>query len=492
MNTLERNRSNWIILSITVFIVLCAGYYYRNIEQTSLVLASICGGILLLGLLFFHFSWFYLLLVAVIPISVDLDILIGSRLNFPSEGLLLLALPVLMLFNQSYRKATFRVLKHPISLLLVADLLIELVTSLTSTHIDVSLKRILIRFLFIAGFYLIYQLISDQKKLIYPWLFYAIGLIPVMVFTLMNHYSHFFDPRVVFNICAPYFNDHTVYGACLAFIIPILVVVLIKRKLFSLNKRKTILLFSVFLVILLSEILALSRAAIISLVVAILFALLLYYKIKFSVIIVGLGLLSIVFWVVKDDVYESVQQNEAVSNDGEISNHFSSVTNIKSDASNLERINRWVCAWRMFEERPLIGYGPGTYQFEYNQFQTLVNKTYISTNTGDRGNAHSEYLTYLSETGIIGFVIFLLTVFTAVFYGMQNHYELSDPLLKAINLGVLLGLITFFFHGLVNSFIDQSKMAFLYYTALGTIVLINQKLKNKSIHHVEETIAEND
>jgi len=441
--------------------------------------------------LFFYFSWYYLLLIALIPISVDLDILIGSRLNFPSEGLLLLALPVLVLFNQSYRNTIFRVLKHPISMLLVADLLIELVTSLTSTHIDVSLKRILIRFLFIAGFYFIYQLISDQNKLVSPWLFYALGLVPVMAYTLMNHYAYSFDPRIVFDVCAPFFNDHTVYGACLAFVLPILLVVLLKRRTFSLNNGKTILLFMLFLVILLSEILALSRAAIISLIVALLFALLLYYKIKFSAIIVSLSLLVVLFWVVKDDVFEKVQQNEAVSNDGEISNHFSSVTNIKSDASNLERINRWVCAWRMFEERPLLGYGPGTYQFEYNKFQTTVNKTYISTNTGDRGNAHSEYLMYLSETGIIGFIIFISTVFATVYYGMQNHYQLSDPLLKALNLGVLLGLITFFFHGLVNSFIDQSKMAFLYYTALGTIVMINQKLKHKPTHDVEETTSEN-
>ena len=131
----------------------------------------------------------------------------------------------------------------------------------------------------------------------------------------------------------------------------------------------------------------------------------------------------------------------------------------------------------MFEERPLLGYGPGTYQFEYNQFQTIANKTYISTNDGSRGNAHSEYLTYLSEMGIIGFLIFLLTVFSSIYYGMVNHYSLKDPLLKAINLGVLLGLITFYFHGVFNSFIDQSKMAFLYFTGLGTIVWINQYLR---------------
>ena len=131
----------------------------------------------------------------------------------------------------------------------------------------------------------------------------------------------------------------------------------------------------------------------------------------------------------------------------------------------------------MFEDKPLVGFGPGTYQFEYNQFQTLKNKTYISTNSGDRGNAHSEYLTYLSENGIVGFILFIVLVFTTIYFGMQNHYQLTPGILKMVNLGVLLGLTTFFFHGIFNMFNDQIKMASLVYTSLGVIVWINLYFK---------------
>ena len=46
-----------------------------------------------------------------------------------------------------------------------------------------------------------------------------------------------------------------------------------------------------------------------------------------------------------------------------------SVTNLNTDVSNIERLNRWVSALRMFEERPFTGFGPGTYQFTYLPFQ---------------------------------------------------------------------------------------------------------------------------
>lgn len=225
----------------------------------------------------------------------------------------------------------------------------------------------------------------------------------------------------------------------------------------------------VIVLLLFSEVFALSRAALLSLGVAGIFALLLWLKIRFRTIVIALFIGGGLVFFYSDSIYSAIHENEAVSNDGELANHFSSITNVNTDASNLERINRWVCAWRMFEERPLSGFGPGTYQFEYHRFQTLDYKTYISTNAGDRGNAHSEYLTYLSETGIVGFLVFVILVFGSVYLGMQNHYSVSDPLLKMLNLMALLGLVTFYFHGLFNAFLDQGKMAFLVYSAIGTI-----------------------
>ena len=44
--------------------------------------------------------------------------------------------------------------------------------------------------------------------------------------------------------------------------------------------------------------------------------------------------------------------------------HITSISNISTDASNMERINRWKCALKMFVEKPVFGWGPGTYQFQ--------------------------------------------------------------------------------------------------------------------------------
>lgn len=464
---------------LSLLIVCFSAYYFLDFENTTLALLGFSGLILSFVLLFTKTNWFYYLLIGLIPLSLDTEIFGGTKVNLPTEAMLVLLLGTLFLLHKSYWTTFCKILFHPISLLLLADLLIQLVTSFFSSQIDVSLKRFVIKMLFILFFFVVVNMIEKPKKLINIFIAYAIGLIPVMYFTLKNHVRYDFDPRVIFEICAPYFNDHTIYGACLAFILPMLFIVFKSWKKFQSSSSGRWIFGLLVGIILLSLILALSRAAILSLLFSGIFALFLYYKISFKALVAFLGIFAIIGMFNWNSIYETVQRNDNVSNDGEIVNHFSSISNVNSDASNLERINRWICAVRMFEAKPLTGFGPGMYQFEYHQFQTFDNKTYISTNAGDRGNAHSEYLTYLSENGVIGFLIYMAFVFTVVYFGIQNHYQLDKGVLQMLNLGVVLGLSTFFFHGFFNMFIDQIKMASLVYTSVGIVVWINLRLKLK-------------
>ena len=83
-----------------------------------------------------------------------------------------------------------------------------------------------------------------------------------------------------------------------------------------------------------------------------------------------------------DSLVIQLERNKQDSSD-DLAKHVESISNVSSDASNLERLNRWSCAWAMFVERPIAGRGPGTYQFEYAPFQTAELRTQISTNNAD-------------------------------------------------------------------------------------------------------------
>ena len=142
-----------------------------------------------------------------------------------------------------------------------------------------------------------------------------------------------------------------------------------------------------------------------------------------------------------------------------LADHISSMSNISSDASNLERINRWSCAIRMFEDKPFFGWGPGTYMFNYAPYQLTANRTIISTNSADGGNAHSEYLGPMAESGFLGLIAVLLLMTVVIYTAIHAYTRATDKRLKTIIMSALLGLITYYIHGVMNNFLDTDKLS---------------------------------
>jgi O-antigen ligase len=153
--------------------------------------------------------------------------------------------------------------------------------------------------------------------------------------------------------------------------------------------------------------------------------------------------------------------------------HVKSIYNISSNASNLERVNRWQAAIRMFHERPFFGWGPGTYQFVYAPFQRSKEKTIISTNAGDRGNSHNEYLGPLSEEGVLGMVAVFLIVIFSIYTALKVYARTEDKEIKLLVMMAMLGLITYFTHGFLNNFLDTDKASVPVWGFMAIIVALD-------------------
>jgi O-antigen ligase len=147
-----------------------------------------------------------------------------------------------------------------------------------------------------------------------------------------------------------------------------------------------------------------------------------------------------------------------------------SIANIRTDASNLERINRWKSALRMSAERPLFGWGPGTYQFTYAPFQMASEKTQISTNWGEGGNAHSDYLGLLAEAGIPGMIIYLALIFVILKKGISLYKKSRERETRIMLLCMIAGLVTYLVHGTLNNFLDTDKISALFWGMIAAVV----------------------
>jgi len=105
----------------------------------------------------------------------------------------------------------------------------------------------------------------------------------------------------------------------------------------------------------------------------------------------------------------------------------------------------------------MLGWGPGTYQFMYAPFQRSKEKTIISTNVGDMGNAHSEYLGPLSESGVLGMLTFIAIVIAASITGLRVYKRGKTKEVRLIALLILLGLMSYYAHSFLNNFLDKQE-----------------------------------
>lgn len=215
-----------------------------------------------------------------------------------------------------------------------------------------------------------------------------------------------------------------------------------------------------------------TRASWVGLIAAFGLYVLLKLKIKIRTLFIGASIVGTLFIVYQSQILMDLERNKQDSSTN-LTEHVKSISNVATDASNLERINRWNCAIRMFQQKPFFGYGPGTYQFKYAPFQFSYEKTIISTNAGDMGNAHSEYLGPLSESGLFGMLSMLAIVIVFYLTAIRLYYNHSDPKTKTLIISIICGMTTYFIHGLMNNFLDTDKASAPFWAFFAIIVAID-------------------
>jgi len=286
-------------------------------------------------------------------------------------------------------------------------------------------------------------------------------------------------------VMSPFYNDHTVYGAMLAMFLPVLLFFTMNKKYSSSIKLGATILLLIYIVAL---IFSYTRAAWVSLAVALVAYFVLLLRIKFRIVLTAFFGILLVSLIYQTEIQMKLEKNRQDASE-EFDKHIQSIANVSTDASNLERLNRWNAAFRMFRERPIFGWGPGTYAFEYAPFQHANEKTIISTNRGDRGNAHSEYIGPLSESGVLGALTFIAIVLCVLSTGFRLYYTIKDNETKKIVLVTLLGFITYIVHGGLNNFLDTDKASVPFWGFIAILVAIDLYHKNRGEETVSVTIT---
>ena len=433
----------------------------------------------------FQYDLLLILITILTPLSVNLSQLIeGLPFDFSifTEPFMAILLFVLICKFFLGKKLDRKILIHPVSIAIYINLFWIFITSVTSTMPIVSFKFFLVRTWFVVCFYFLAAEIFKNYNRAYKFFwYYAIPLTITIFYVFYNlHTNGTTDKIVVQNSMVPLFKDHTVYGAVVAMFVPGLIIFSFLKD--SPFKRFRLLLIGLTIVFIIALIYSYSRAAWISVVIAFIAIMIIKLKIKFRTLLILFTLFVFYFATYYNEIIMQLEKNKQDSSE-ELSKHVQSITNIRTDASNLERINRWSCAIRMFKEKPVFGWGPGTYMFQYAPYQMSYNRTTSSSNFGEIGNAHSEYIGPLAEEGVLGSLTFIVIIVVTILTALKIYQKTNDRFTKNLVLAMLSGLITYYTHGILNNFLDQDKASVPFWGFMAVIVAID-------IYHLEHKNTE--
>lgn len=475
------SKKNTFILTLCLlFIAINVVFTYQEFYWLNLLPFAV----LVVYLAFFALDKLLLLIVFLTPLSVNLEHLpFGLGVALPTEPMMfgvMLIYFMRLLYIGDFDK---RVFKHPLSIIILVYFSWMFFTSVVSEYPLVSFKYFLSQLWFVVCFYFLMTKVLKNYENIdrFIWL-YILPLCGIIIYTVIHHSQFGFMQKPSHWVMRPFFHDHTSYGAIMAMYFPLLFYLL--RKKYSNTTR--LLLIVILVIFSVGIVLSYTRAAWISLAAVLGLYFVYLFKIKFSYII-GSGLLVLaVFFTFRTEILMKLDKNKQDSS-SKLTEHVKSISNIRSDASNLERINRWQAAFRLFKERPIIGWGPRTYAFVYAPYQMSYEKTIISTNMGDMGNAHSEYIGPLAEMGLPGALLFTTIVLLFIYNCHKLYHSLVNREMKFLVLMILLGFTTYAIHGMLNNFLDSDKASVPFWGFMALIAAIEIFHRERgSVKSVEE------
>lgn len=411
-------------------------------------------------------------LLLLLPFSIPIDF--GNhQLEIPNEPLLIMTSFIGLIY--AYREQVWKLpfFRHPLFLASSAYIGWTLVTTLFSNHFYVSVKYVLVGSVHWWVYFCLAGIIFSKTK---PEdskieLFYIFSFISVLLLAWFRHgqYGFSFDTSVF--VARPFYFDHALYSCAALLLLGFSLPYWWQKKAPYLWFFRTASLF-----LLLGVYFSYSRAAWLSMIGAFFLTIIIAcFKPHFKTfLVVVVSLVSIVGFVVF--LLISKKENQVLSKQGSSWQHLQSTINVSTDVSNLERLDRYSCAWRMFKTKPVLGYGPGNFIIDYYPFQKEDEMTRLSVRNhgkhrpGKGGGAHSEYLQALSEMGFIGLLAWLVLILTMIYTVVQINIKSSSPSTRLIVLGLLFGLLTFFIHSLFNNLFHHEKVSALVWLALATLV----------------------
>lgn len=420
------------------------------------------------------------LLLALLPVSTEINITPSLGLDFPDEAIMMLltAMALLRWWHQPKDFPTL-VWTHPLFLLLMVHLLWISITCFYSEQPLLSIKFLLAKSWYIIPFVILPALwlnsISNIEKMT-RYLLVPMGV--VVLITLLRHTMNGFSFESINRHLFPFFRNHVNYGAML---VCLLALAFGAYQHVGHNKKYALFLRSFLVLGIIALIFSYSRGTWLALIGGLIMVGVIRKKLTGLLIITALlTVLISTVWLSTDKRYfRFAPDHDRTIFHTDFSQHMSATIALK-DVSNAERFYRWVAGARMFAERPLTGFGPSTFYTNYRPYTVKRFETWVSNNP-EHSTVHNYFLLTALEQGVIGLLIFCSLYFLMLWRIQKIYHQLHSYFFRnvALTTGAILAMI-----GIINfmsDMIETDKIGTLFWLCLGMVMILEGKLKEEKM-----------
>ena len=460
-------------IGYSLLVLLCAVMYV--LLETPLVFALPVAllGIVAVVMIPKLFPALYFILL---PFSLEVAITPSLGTDLPTEPLLLLNFGLAIVYMIAYPdKIKKSIFTHPISILLLAHVGWIFISAVTGTYPLIGVKFWAAKLWYIGALFLLPMLWFSVKEIISLIRYSIYALIPLAVWILFRHSQSGFGFEEANIVMNPFFRNHVVYAVYLLLIIPFAYLEWIDRKR---KGKKSWIWLAIIAFLAIALYFNYTRIAHIGLVLLPAAYLILRFQLTricllgFIALVIGLSV-----WLTIDNKYMEIAPDYSTTVAHKNFEDLLSATLKGKDVSSMERVYRWVAAGFMIQDRPLSGFGPGSFYENYQTFTVYAFRTYVSDNP-ERSGIHNYFLMILVEQGVVGLLLFLALWIFALLRAEKLYHELEYPYEKTVAFVIYLTMISIGLVHLLNDLIETDKIGTFFFIGLALLVLLDENRRS--------------
>lgn len=354
-----------------------------------------------------------------IPFSSEYTFPMGFALDIPTEPIFIfIAFCSLFLFIKNAGNMAFHKGEVLLPIILAAHLIWIAISSLYSQEPIISAKFFLAKMWYVVPFYFLpfmLKLTDEDYRRIFQ--LFMVGVLLSAAYFFLRHFQQGLEFEARTNAGKPIFRNHVNYACMLVLCLPTTWYLWCTTK----SDKKHIYLIGMCLLCFFIYF-SYARVAYACLIFSAVILLIIRYKLFLYAVLLSLfvGLFASV-WLNRENSYLRFAPDYERTITQTRFDDLLSATYRMEDISVMERVYRWTGAVNMFLERPLTGFGPGSFYSHYKKYTIGDFKTYVSNNP-DKSGTHSYFLMLLSEQGLPGTVIFTSFLFGLLYRGQRLYH----------------------------------------------------------------------